>query len=102
MAKKVLSRRLTERKKGSEIRKEIGCRGIRGLRGNLLQVSLRQDTFWNPKNSGSKAYNKRHKDKYQGFVAGFGSDDRDGRVWQRRRWVGGDMGDTSLKFGEWR
>ena len=102
MAKKVLSRRLTERKKGSEIRKEIGCRGIRGLRGNLLQVSLRQDTLWNPKNSGSKAYNKRHKDKYQGFVAGFGSDDRDGRVWQRRRWVGGDMGDTSLKFGEWR
>jgi hypothetical protein len=55
VAKKVLSRRLTERKKGSEIRKEISCRGIRGLRGNLLQVSLRQETFSNPKNSGRKA-----------------------------------------------
>ena len=53
--KKVLTRRLTERKKGSEIRKEISCRGIRGLRGNLLQVSLRQETFSNPKNSGRKA-----------------------------------------------
>ena len=34
-------------------------------------------------------------------MAGFDSDSRDGRVWQRCRRVGGDMEDTSPKFGGW-
>jgi hypothetical protein len=76
-------------------------RGRKGTRTNLYDVSLCEDTYPNPKNSGTKALKERQKHKSQGFGAGFHSDNRDGRVWQRCRRVGGHMEDTSLKFGGW-
>ena len=73
----------------------------KGTRTNLYDVSLCEDTYPNPKNSGTKALKERQKHKSQGFGAGFHSDNRDGRVWQRCRRVGGHMENTSLKFGGW-
>ena len=54
-AKKVLSRRLTASTKGREVREEMKGRVRKGTRKNLYDVSLCEDTYPNPKNSGTKA-----------------------------------------------
>ena len=54
-AKKVLSRRLTATTKGREVREEMKGRVRKGTRKNLYDVSLCEDTYPNPKNSGTKA-----------------------------------------------
>ncbi len=75
-------------------------RSIRGSSGNLLHVSPRDATFGNPTNSKGQPNINSKRNKIDGFEDVFSRGGIDKYRYKRCRMAGGDIENTSPKFGK--